>query len=290
MSRPTSVSHFPDLYTVGDAGRMTKMDPHLEYDGDIRGCLCIWEPPIPGGTYVMGIDPTVGRTGWNRYNRVKEDRKTNNGAIEVIRIGKLDNKGNMRPDMQVAEYAAPVDPFDLAFTANMIGRLYAGTEEDQCKCIIEVYPGPGVSTLRQMLDLGYTNHFRWEYYADTAARPAQSLGWYASPKTLRDLWIKASRHVNLRQVIVRSGWLAEEWADCRMGDKDYGENPNNEQGHGDRVRAFNLAVWLANGWSLNIERTQEQVQTHAKIVDWANSDGSLEDCHAAWNEMLDRAG
>lgn len=273
------MSNFPEIYTVGSVGHLDKMHP-AEYDGDPRGIIWIWEPANRGATYVMGCDPTVGRTGWNRYARVKEDSKTDNGAIEVIKVGK-----DGRKDVQVAEYAAPVDAFDLAYVVNLLGRMYAGTDDDQCKCIIEVFPGPGAGTLQQCLELGYTNHFHWEYYANTAATPTRAMGWHASPRTNRDLWVKASRHLVMDQVIVNSPWLAEEYADCRMNiEKDYGENPG---GHDDRVRAFNLALWIANSWSMNIERTTEKVQLTAP-VDAQCSDMLLSEIQDGWEAVFDR--
>jgi hypothetical protein len=276
------MSLFPEALAVGNSGKAERMSPE-EYDSDPRGILWMWEPPSRGSQYCMGIDPTVGRTGWNRFARVREDSKTDNGAIEVVRVG-----AHGKPDVQVAEYAAPVDAFELAFIANIIGRLYAGTEDDQCKCIIEIYPGPGGMTLQQMLELGYTNHFRWEYYADMVATPTKSMGWHASPKTNRDLWVKASRHLTLKSAIVRSPWLAEEYADCRMDPiKEYAQNLN---GHDDRVRAFNLALWVANSWSTNIERTQEKVRQNVQAADWANSDMGYDDIYAEWNSVLDRMG
>lgn len=272
------MSHFPDLFTM-KAGRLDKMLP-AEYDGDSRGIVWLWEPPNRGATYVMGVDPTVGRTGWNRYARIKEDSKTDNGAIEIIKVGKNGNK-----DTQVAEYAAPVDAFDLAYMINLLGRLYAGQDEDQCKCIIEVFPGPGAGTLQQCLELGYTNHFHWEHYGDSAATPTRALGWHASPRTNRDLWVKASRHLVLGQVVIRSPWLVEEYADCRMNvEKSYAENPG---GHDDRVRAFNLALWVANSWSMNIERTLEKVAT-VEQPDWQHSDMSLDEIREGWNDIFDR--
>src|SRR5690349_8663577 len=100
------MSQFPELYTVA-GNRLDKLTP-AEYDGDPRGIVWMWEPPEHRHTYVIGCDPANGRTGWNRYNRVKEDTKTDNGVIEVIRVGK-----NGVKDAQVCEYAAPVDAFDL---------------------------------------------------------------------------------------------------------------------------------------------------------------------------------
>jgi hypothetical protein len=273
------VSLFPSIYSIGSSGRLHKMDVS-EYDSDPRGILWMWEPPSKSAAYCMGIDVAVGRTGWNRYARVAQDKKTDNGAIEIIKIGKFG-----KPDQQVAEWAGPVDPFDLGDVANILGRLYAGTDDDQCKCIIEVHPGPGFGTLQRMLELGYANQFRWEYYVDTVASPTKSMGWSATNRSNRDLWVKSSRHLVLNQVIPRSPWLIEEYADCRMNpEKGWAENPG---GHDDRVRAFNLAIWCANGWTMNAERTVEPVSTSAEI-DWQRSDCSMEEMHDGWSDTIDR--
>src|SRR6185312_10698565 len=279
------MSNFPAALAVGQSGNIQRMDPS-EYDGDPRGILWMWQPPFKHRSYRMGVDPTVGRTGWNRYARSKEDAKTDNGAIEIIMLGRR-NSGHSEPDQQVAEFAAPVEAFELGYIANIIGRMYAGTEEDQCGCIVEVHPGPGTMTYRQMIELGYLNHFRWERYADTAVSPTKQLGWIATPTTNRDLWVKSSRHLNLRNAIVRSPWLVEEYADCRMNpDKQYAENPG---GHDDRVRAFNLALWMANGWSLSLERTEEEVTEMVnEPVSLHASDCTLEEMEESWERTMDR--
>jgi hypothetical protein len=69
--RGMCVSSFPDLYTIGHAGSLEKMDTR-EFDGDPRGIVWVWEPPNRGAQYVMGVDPTVGRTSWTRYSRVRK--------------------------------------------------------------------------------------------------------------------------------------------------------------------------------------------------------------------------
>lgn len=278
------MSHFPAAFSIGESGVLNKweLDEISNWDKDPRGILWIWDPPSRGCTYAMGVDPSYGRTNWTRASRIGEDKRTDNGAIEVVRLGRNEED----PDVQVAEFAAPVDAFEIGIIANLIGRLYAGTEDDQCKCILEVYPGPGTMTLRQMVELGYTNHFRWERYADSSPTPTNAMGWHASPATNRDLWTKSSRHIIRQKSIVRSPWLAEEYANCRYNpEKQWGENPG---GHDDRVRAHNLALWLANSWTLGMERTQEKVTTAPKIVDLQASDMSFEEIQAGWAEAWDR--
>ncbi len=275
------MTNFPPVFSVAQSGNFSKLDP-AEYDGDPRGLLWMWEPPVKSATYAMGIDVAYGRTGWNRYNRSKRDK--DNGAIEVFRIGKMG-----APDMQVAEYVAPVDPFELGDIANLMGRLYSGTEEDQCRVIGESTPGPGFGTLQRMLELGYTNHFIWEYFADGPAQQSgtRSMWWSASPRNNRALWVKSSSHLNRRSVIIRSPWLTEEYADCRMDpEKEWAEN---KSGRDDRVRAANLAIWMANGWSLNIERTAETVRTAPANFDPQASDMTLEEINEHYNSLIDRA-
>lgn len=167
-------SLFPNAFTIGSSGKFIRMDPK-EFDTDPRGILWLWETPRRESTYVMGVDVSVGRTGWNRYDRRREDTKIDNGAIEIVRIGRYG-----APDHQVAEFASPCDPFELGDVANLMGRMFCGSEDDQCKCIIEVHPGPGFGTLQRMLEAGYTNHFRWEYYADSPASQTRGLsfGWH----------------------------------------------------------------------------------------------------------------
>src|SRR5438105_4562479 len=91
-------------------------------DRDPRGAIWMWEPYRNGHTYVVGVDPTVGITGWHRSLRTRDDHATDNGAIQVIRCG--------NPDVQVAEYAAPVDAIELAPVVNLLGRLYGQGQED----------------------------------------------------------------------------------------------------------------------------------------------------------------
>lgn len=273
-------SNFQSIIQVGNSGRLTKSLP-ADYDGDPRGFLWMWEPPRTHHTYIMGIDPTVGRTGWSRYSRSSDDKRTDNGAIEVIRLGR-----NGAPDMQVAEYAAPIDAFELGIVANTIGRIYSGTEDDQCKCIIEVYPGPGAMTMRQMIELGYGNMWMWEYYANAQPTQTPRIGWTASNSTNRDLWAKFSRHLIRDEVRLHSPWLYDELAGCRWDPiKQWASNSG---GHDDRVRAFSLACWAGNGWSMASERTKEMITNTAQVVDWQRSDRTVEEMYASWDAAMDR--
>lgn len=262
---------------------------HKLYDGDPRGIFWAWEPPQRGHIYHVGIDPTVGRTGWCREIRKEADQETDNGAIIVIRKGKQG-----APDVQVAEYAAPIDSFELGYVANVIGRIYGDPEyDDQAKVILEVYPGPGAGTLQTMLGLNYSNFWRWEFYADTPVKPTQSIGWQANPKNNRNLWVKGSRRINLKGAVVKSPWLYSEYLDLEMQEGTL-MNPEmvwaraSSGSHDDRVRAHLLALWAANGWDTDVESVAEKPKLNDEPTSWANTDMSQEEIYAAWDDILDR--
>src|SRR5262245_28532062 len=280
MSKPQFTAQ---PYTVGSRGSLLPKQHDL--DRDPRGIVWMYEPPNSRATYCMGIDPTVGITSWDRSLRTQDDVKTDNGAIEIIRVG-----ADGKPDVQVCEYAAPIDPEDLADVANMLGRLYAGRDEnEQCLCVIEVYPGPGLLTLRKMINqYGYTNHFVWKYLDTMSTKPTNALGWTATPKTVRDLWIRGSRHINRGDVRIASDVFADEMVDCeqdplKMTAKAiYGR-------HDDRVRALLMAIWAAHDWTGQIETdTRSNVAAAASQPEWQSSDMSSERMLEAWEERFDQ--
>lgn len=276
------MSRQPNGWTI--QGRHT-LERHTasEYDSDPRGVVWMYEPPETRATYVMGIDPTVGITNWDRALRTQDDFKTDNGAIEILRVGR-----HGQPDVQVCEYAAPIDPEDLADVANALGRLYCGQDEnEQCLCIIEVYPGPGLLTLRKMINqYGYTNMFIWKYLDSYTTKPTNSLGWTASPKSVRDLWIRGSRHINRGGVRIYSEHFCAEMVDAEQdpikmtAKAAYGA-------HDDRLRALLMAIWAAHDWSAQIEtESASRVEAGVPAAHWQASDMSTERMYEAWEERF----
>lgn len=252
-------------------------------DRDPRGVLWMWEPPRPGQEYVMGIDPTVGIPGWDRSMRLEDDESVDNAAIQIIRVG-----ASGKPDVQVAEYAAPIDPYDLADVANMCGRMYGGSDEDgQALCIIEVFPGPGLSTQRKLLEVyGYTRHFVWKHLDRAQLHYTTGLGWYSTAKSVRDLWILGTRHVEKDLIEINSPWLAEEMADCEndpvkmRGKAVYGR-------HDDRVSAMLMALWAAHDWTGQVDVVQTQEVSTVKQPDWQRSDVTAEKMWEQWDEQVE---
>lgn len=269
-------------YHIPKCGLMEPVEED-ELDLDPRGLIKMFEPPHPKATYVMGIDPTVGITGWDRNLRTQDDYKTDNAAIEIIRVGNAHT-----PDVQVCEYAAPIDPEDLADVANMLGRLYTGRADDnQCLCIIEVYPGPGLLTQRRMInEYHYYSHFIWKYLDTLTSKPTNSFGWTSTPKSVRDLWIRCSRHIKMHNIRLNSPWLVEEMCDCEMdmikmaGKAAYGK-------HDDRVRAIMMAIWASHDWSQALDLSdQHGVEKGDKMPNWQSSDITLDAMMDAWENKF----
>lgn len=217
-----------------------------ELDHDARGFVWIWEPPKRNATYIMAIDPTHGSPLWDRSSRTTDDFETDNAAISILRKADAPEA----PDVQVAEFAAPVDQETLGLIANLLGRIYGGaTEDGQCICITECHLGLGSVSVRIMLDRGYTNHWMWQKIDRMAVSVTQDIGWSPSPTAVRTLWEKFRRILMLRQLVLRSRWCVEELADC-IWDKEKKTAGAISPAHDDRVRAISLACWVARSWGM----------------------------------------
>lgn len=275
----------PQPYIVGGAGRMEPIDPQ-ELDWDPRGILWIWEPPKPSEEYVMAVDPTRGIVNWDRRLRVEGDTSTDNGCIQVLRKGR-----GGAPDAQVAEYAAPLHPEDLGDVANVVGRIFGGSNDDgQALAIVEVWPGPGEPTQRRMIEHGYTNLYVPIKYADSLVieHTRNAVGWASSQRSRRDLWIKGTKHIIQRKIKLRSEWLIEEMADCQADDWMATETARARWGkHDDRVVAILLAIYAAHQFSEDVETRKTDVST-GEQRSWQASDMSYEALMEAWEERFDQ--
>ena len=253
----------------------------------------------------MSGDPTEGITGWSRGSKREGDYKTDNGVIEVFRPDaiKLPLFKNGNPvinkssgvqefvmrDLQVAEFAAPIDPVELSKVANVMGRMYAGEAGDQCEFIYESYPGPGPLMTQELIRLGYGALWLWQYFADSVATDTNSIGWHATPRSTRLLWTRARMHLLQRKAKIMSPWAVEEYANAvvdmaRMSARAaYGF-------HDDRFRACNLAFWAGHAWEMDAERTDEPV-TERLDVDWQHlapvMGGEAKSYKEAWAAAVD---
>lgn len=280
-------------------------EPWEEIKKDPRGILLMWEPPRPGAKYIMALDPTQGITGWSRATRTDGDHKTDNGAIEIFHVDgarelcwKIENgqkvadmdlsTGRQRiryRDVQVAEFAAPCDAVEIARVANVLGRIYAGAEEDQCELIHEAWPGPGILTTQELLRLGYANLWMWEYI-DSAVEESNRIGWRSTRESQKLLWFRARRHLMNSSAVIRSEFLLGEYSNAEI-DVDKMRARAAYGYHDDRFMAANLAFWAGHKWSYEVERTDEQVTTKP-VIDYQQFAPTLGDS-LSWEDWRSQA-
>lgn len=287
-------------YRVGKYGLEADLyDPH-----DVRGHLLVWEPPSDTCDYSLGCDPTTGVLGWSRATRTDEDYKHDNAAIEVFRVGSYRevrvqegketiSRLEKQPDVQVAEWAGPLDAQDLAAVVNFIGRMFGGSHEDkQALATIEVYPGPGWLTQREMHDrFGYTRFLPWlQEGRNMIQRDTGKRGWISNQHTRRDLWVRCGGHLKRRRAILRSKQLVEEMVACTPDNfialtaraARLGKSGLND----DRVVATMLALWAANEWQVGQEPSEPAPLSGESKPDYQLSAMTYEDLVDAWNARM----
>lgn len=267
----------PTSWTVG----RYVVAPHKFDDEDPRGLLFVWEEPSPRETYVVSIDPTVGRPQWSRELRTEADQNTDNACIEVFRAGRAG-----RPDAQVAEFAAPIDAVDIAPITATIGRVYAGAQEDGMALLIGEMTGPGAITQRELYDkYEYTNLWQWTKWGTAVPQRTSQFWWYSSRSANKDLWIRGSHHIHNKRVELRSPWLVEEMADCvsdswlLIGEARYGR-------HDDRVLSMLFNLWALHDWSVREDVEPLPRAEASDAPEWQRSAVSYEEMLAAWDERV----
>ena len=249
-------------------------------DDDPRGIVWVWEKPRPNAQYVVSCDPSYGKAGWHRSLRVEKDREIDNCAIEVVRLG--------NPQVQVAEFAAPIDAEEAAPIVNALGRMYGGASEDgQALAIIEVHPGPGLMTQRDLINkFNYTNLFVWQHLDKFTVKETQSYGWYSSRQSRQMLWIRGTKHINEQKVIINSPWLVDEMTACQK-DAFLAFTARAAYGyHDDRLVAFLINLWAANIWNEENAPEEAALPQVVNAPDWQASDVTAEDMMMQWNERF----
>lgn len=259
-------------------------DPE-ELDSDPRGILFLYEQPRNAATYVISLDPTVGKTGWNRYARVDDDLRIDNATIEILRKG---TSGS--PDVQVAEYAAPIDAIELAPIADALGRLYSGDAEDGQALMTGDAVGPGAVTLRELIDrYQYTNHFTWRYYGSAAvSRPAARgnvIWWQSSRSANKDLWMRGLHHIHKGHFTPYSEHLVEEMTDCMadsytlIGEARHGR-------HDDRIKAVLYGIWALHDWATSEEGVDNSPVVSMQPKNLQAMDVDYDGMIDAWEEQV----
>lgn len=273
-----------DAYRVGKYSLQVAHESQEAVLIDPRGLLLVYEEPKAYHRYVIGCDPTFGISGWNRTLRTKDDARVDNAAIEIFRVG--------NPDVQVAEFVAPVDAESLAPICNLLGRMYGiGEEDGQALMCIEVYPGTGWMTQRELIQkYGYSNLPPWLTESGVSQRISNKIGWHSTRSTRQDLWSRGVGHLQKKRSVLNSQFLVEEMADCTP-DSFLSVTGRARHGlHDDRVVAMLLSIWYGHEWSIAIEPTESAGLQSANAPEWQATAVSLDRMHELaeerFNELL----
>lgn len=140
----------------------------------------VWEPPRPKKhRYVVSVDVS---------NGIGQDRS----VVDVVRVPTI-----REPAEQVAQLVTDsIDPSDLAYYVDSIGRLYAGNDDLPAIVAIECGQGPGMTTQSVMQkQLGYSNLFVWQTLdnRDLSKSFTTKLGWWTTRQS-RPIILQALHH------------------------------------------------------------------------------------------------
>lgn len=126
----------------------------------------IWEDPIVGEDYIMGVDVSPGHG---------EDYSTIN-ILKIIEYIEIKNiiKNNIEKKVklkkykteQVAEYYGKVTPQLLAEIALQYGKRY-----NNAYCVVDITGGFGIQTVEKLLEFGYDNI----HYAEISHKPSRDM-------------------------------------------------------------------------------------------------------------------
>ncbi len=194
-----------------------------------NGRLLIYEAPIAGELYWLGVDPAEG---------VRGDRS----VCQVGRFGTIS-----RPDEQVAEFACDyLDPVDFASVVDSIGRLYADPDGTEAFLTLEVNAPCGdtmCSDLRYRLDYG--NLFIRKSYDKIENIYTNTFGWSTNKSTRPKIIARGVHALQYGDLTINSPFLIDEMSDFRRDKFD--EKPEARKGHhDDRIMALLLGYYGAH--------------------------------------------
>lgn len=147
QGRKTGVPRYPATYYRWDK---QERDFYLADNGPLR----IYEPPKAGAQYVIGADASEGVS------------HGDNSGVQVLRL----------PDLaQVAVYQEPLEPDDLAYLLDALGRTY-----NMARIAVETN-GPGYATnLTLSKVLHYPMLYRRESFDTLTKTYQEKVGWHSN--------------------------------------------------------------------------------------------------------------
>lgn len=221
-----------------------------EYEKDPwNGRLLVWDPPIKGEVYGLGVDPAEG---------VGAD----NSVCEVILLGNIKH-----PDIQVAEFACNyLDPIEFAEVVRTIGRWYADPDGTEAFCTVEINAPCGdvmVNDLYNRLDYG--NLFIRKHYDKLSNIYTNLLGWSTNKATRPKIISRGIHAFSYGDLLVNSDYILQEMQTFQR-DMTIAKHKAMSGKHDDRLMALLIGYWGAHdeeflaGDDIGAERRAEELK------------------------------
>jgi len=196
-------------------GTLDGLGLHENQDGD----LLLWEHPEPGFQYCLGVDVAEG---------------LDDGDLSTIEVLKVPRDGS--PFIaQVGEFAAHMDPVNLAALCVWLGRYY-----NEGMLSIELN-GPGLTTLNEVKEV-YWNLYRWQYFDRFGKTYTSKLGWETNVGTRPLLCDYTAAAVSADILVIRSEALVDEMMSFIKRQTSFGGEAE-ANAYDDRVMAYMIALF-----------------------------------------------
>lgn len=199
----------PELYM-----RKVEQDEFIEYP-ETENRFSIWEKPVSGETYCMGVDVSLGQEG---------------GDYSCIQVVKL-SKGHQK-DAQVACWHGLIDPESLADIVFAVGWYY-----NECMAAVEVNSMGMVTNNYLLRQLEYENVYRFKRLDRLKNFMTDIVGWWTDEKSKRALMAKMSKTLLDDVIEIPCKFTVDEFNDFTE------DGAEGDDAHDDFVMALLIALY-----------------------------------------------
>lgn len=240
--------------------------------------LMIWEAPRKDKLYIMSVDVSEG---------IGQDRS----VIDITRIGDI-----YEGDEQVAQFVSDqTDPIDLASVADLVGRLYKGSDEQEALAAVEAN-NHGLATLSEMQrHLGYSNFFIWRYEdkADESRQQSASIGWYTTQRSRRLIITRYVKKVRTVDPVtgepdykINSPITVEELRDFQTETtiSEAEADPRNPEAHDDCIMCGAIGVHVAQ--TLHYEHGEPLDERRRRMTEEKRRKESISKVHSMRRDFI----
>jgi hypothetical protein len=219
----------------------------------------IWEKPIKGERYCMGVDVSLGNDG---------------GDFSCVQVVKL-SSGHEK-DEQVAVWRGLIVPENLAEIVYAIGNMY-----NEALAAVEVNSMGMVTNSTLIRQLEYENIYRFKRMDRLKNFMTDIVGWWTDEKSKRALMSCMSKALLEDTFIIRDKWTIDEMYDFN---DDY--EAEGDGAHDDYLMALHIALYCGHEGEVkeNREGKKEPAESKANIFEIKDRFGSVVATTTSQNE------